>query len=88
MFEWSEPTVVSLAKIIEHCQKEYKEVFGRLFSPSSPSHSSVAAVFVEKEGWREVFFPMDLQFQLRDVNVFVYGLQPGKCVRCLVGVGP
>lgn len=89
MLEWSKPTVVALAKVMEHCQKEHAELFCKLPVSSSASSLSTSSSFFstsssegegsqnEREG---LPLPvMCLQFQLIDVNMFLYGLTPGWC---------
>jgi hypothetical protein len=40
MLEWSQPTVMMVAKVLDHCQREYAEVFRRHLSSSSSSSFS------------------------------------------------
>lgn len=82
MVEWSQPTVVAIARVIHHLKCEYK-----LFT-TSPSSS--AAGIGSKEGeegtslsWKDLP-PVDLKFQLSDLNAFLYGLTPGTCIhKCI-----
>ncbi len=71
MLEWSQPAVVMVAKVLEHCQKEYSSLF-----PSSSSSSP------EKEGRgageKLPFPPVVMRLQLIGINAFLYGLTPGK----------
>ena len=86
MLEWSRPSVVTLAKTLDHCQREYAELVTSL--SSSASSLSLSFVRGEERGRSlgDQSLPVHLQFQLRDINVFMYGMSPGRYV-CVCGCG-
>lgn len=79
MFEWSQPTVVMVTKVLEHCRVEYADLFPISSSSSSSSTSSSSSSC--SEGWS--LPSLQLCFRVTDVNMFIYALTPGKVSSCI-----
>ena len=84
MFEWSQPTTVTLVRAIHHMRREYK-----LFSSSSDAAAADKGrekrdTSQERMTWQSSLKelpPVDLKFQMTDINAFLYSLVPGTNTR-------
>ena len=84
MLEWSQPTVVAVARAVHHLKCEYK-----MFSLSAEAASDERGT--EEKGlpqlsWKDLP-PVDVKFRLADINAFLYSLVPGEarvsvCIQC------
>jgi len=79
MLEWSQPTVAMATKLLEHCRMEYWRPSSTSSSSESPppSSSNTLSSFLLS---RLPLPSLQLVFQVIDVNMFVYGMTPGKGV--------
>ena len=76
MLEWSQPTVAMVTKILDHCRMEYWSHTNNSSSGASSSSSSKSTL---TSSFLSRLSPsLQLVFQVIDVNVFVYGMTPGK----------
>ena len=70
MLEWSKPSVISLARTLEHLKREYK-LFSNTAQTASPQKERVGDT---------PLLGVDLEFKLDGLNVFFYGLTPGRYI--------
>ena len=83
MVEWSQPTIIMMTRVLEHCRMEYADIFDTSSSLSSSSTSnsflSMPSSSFSKGYWKRHHFPsFQLSFHLTDANCFLYALKPGK----------
>lgn len=76
MLEWSQPTVVAVARALHHLKCEYKVLTSISSSVEAESGHERGARKTDML-WKELP-PIDLKFRLTDVNVFLYNLVPGN----------
>ena len=74
MLEWSQPSIIMLAKVLEYYQREHADLFPSL-SPLTPEGEK------DVQSRREFTFPtLLIHFQLSNINLFMYGLTPGMYI--------
>ena len=78
MLEWSQPTVVALARMLQHIQQQYRTVPVSGDAEKVRNSKGVDGDSVGAANWTAP--SVSLKIQLSDVNAFVYGLTPGVCV--------
>ena len=77
MLEWSQPSVATLARVIQHLRSEYKVL------KTSQSTGDGGGAGGERTSLLEILKVLptvDVKFRLTDINAFLYSLTPGKTV--------
>ena len=83
ILEWSQPTVVAVARALHHLKCEYK-VLTSISSFVEAESGHKRGTRKEAILWKELP-PIDLKFRLTDMNIFLYNLVPGNSyVYCVI----
>ena len=77
MLEWSQPSVATLARVMQHLRSEYK-VLKTLQSTGDGGEAGGGRTSLLET--LKVLPTVDVKFRLTDINAFLYSLTPGKAV--------